>query len=94
MTDHDLSGFSLRSIINRYLQRRREVRAVRQLLELSDTLLNDIGLTRYDVLAAVRAPSRRSPASLISSAAAENRRLQPANDASSAPVAPTVALAA
>jgi Uncharacterized conserved small protein len=71
--------FSLTSLLSRYLERRREIRAARQLLELSDPILRDIGLTRHDILAAATAPFWKSPAGIISRAAAENRRLA-AND--------------
>lgn len=82
MTVENKSGFSLRSIIARIIQRRREARTARQLLDLSDTLLRDIGLTRYDVMAGA------------ANAASDNRRILAANDASSASVVARVVLAA
>lgn len=94
MSVQKTSGFSLRSLFARYIQHRREVRAVRQLLELPDSLLRDIGLTRFDVVAAATASGRQSPAKILSSAASENRRYLPANDASSASVVARTVLAA
>ena len=94
MTVENKSGFSLRSIIARIIQRRREARTARQLLDLSDTLLRDIGLTRYDVMAGAASSWTRSPERLLSNAASDNRRILAANDASSASVVARVVLAA
>jgi len=90
LTVDNKSGFSLRSIISRLVQRRRDARTVRQLLELSDPILRDIGLTRYDVITGAASSS----AKLLSGAAPENCRVLPANDASSASAVSRVVLAA
>jgi uncharacterized protein YjiS (DUF1127 family) len=76
LTDHAKRGFSLQSLISRFIERRREARAVRQLLELPDSMLRDIGLTRWDVQAAAGC---YTPSKTLARAASENRTLQAAN---------------
>lgn len=82
LTDHAKRGFSLQSLIYRFIARRREARAVRQLLELSDSMLRDIGLTRWDVQAAAGC---YTPSKSLARTASENRALLAAN--SSLPIA-------
>ncbi len=79
MTDHTKRGFSLQSIISRFIERRREARAVRQLLELPDSMLRDIGLTRWDVRVAISGAKGCAPSKSLARAASENRTLQAAN---------------
>jgi uncharacterized protein YjiS (DUF1127 family) len=73
LTDHNKRGYSLQSIITRFIERRREARAVRQLLELPDSMLRDIGLTRWDVQAAVSGFGGGTPSKSLARAASENR---------------------
>ena len=52
---HDTLGFvslreSKQSLANRILHWRNRARSRHQLLDMDDRMLNDIGLTRYDVL--------------------------------------------
>lgn len=87
-------GFWPSNLIKRLIQRRRDAKAVRQLLDLPDSLLRDIGLTRYDVVRAVNSAGGSRPSRLLSSAAHENRGVLPANDAGSASVVARAVLAA
>jgi uncharacterized protein YjiS (DUF1127 family) len=77
LTDHAKRGFSLQSIIARFIERRREARAIRQLLELPDAMLRDIGVSRWDVQSAIT--GRGCPSKSLERAASENRTLQAAN---------------
>jgi uncharacterized protein YjiS (DUF1127 family) len=74
LTDHTKRGYPLQSIIARFVERRREARAVRQLMELPDSMLRDIGLTRWDVQAAVSGFGGSTPSKSLARAASENRQ--------------------
>jgi uncharacterized protein YjiS (DUF1127 family) len=45
----------LSRLVSRFIARRRNVRAMRALLEMSDHILRDIGVTRHDIRFAIRA---------------------------------------
>jgi uncharacterized protein YjiS (DUF1127 family) len=79
LTDNSKRGFSLQSILSRLTARRREARAIRQLRDLSDSMLRDIGLTRWDVEAAISGSGRFAPSKSLDRAASENRILEAAN---------------
>lgn len=79
MTDCEKSGFSLRSLLSRFLARRRELRTARELLSLSDAMLRDIGVSRWDVQAAVSVPCGLSLSQSLAKAVAESSR-RAAND--------------
>lgn len=78
MTSTAARGFSLRSLISHILKRRRDARSVRTLNELPDSVLADIGLTRFDVQAAMHASWRDTPSACLERAAIGNRALQEA----------------
>jgi Domain of unknown function (DUF1127). len=72
MTVINNSGFSLRSIIDNFFQRRREIKVARELLALPDATLRDIGLNRWDIKAAINAGNTMRALARISS---ENREM-------------------
>jgi uncharacterized protein YjiS (DUF1127 family) len=72
------SGFSLRSIISHFFKRRRDARAIRSLADLPDSVLADIGITRFDVRSAMHASWRETPSSVLERTALEKRALQQA----------------
>lgn len=70
----------IRALAARYTRWRAERIAIRQLHGLSDDMLRDIGLSRGDVLGAVRGLVRRSPDGAVVRPAAR-RRARPASPA-------------
>lgn len=75
-------GFSLRSIFSHFLKRRREVRSMQSLMDLPDSVLADIGLTRFDVRAAVYSSWRDTPSACLVRVVGEKQaRQEAANDA-------------
>lgn len=82
MSDHARQrGFSLRSLISYIIQRRKDARSTRALLDLPDAVLNDIGINRWDVHNALHADWRRLPSNRLTATAASNRALtDAAND--------------
>lgn len=77
------SGFSLYLVIQHFLKRRRDARSLRAIAELPDYVLDDIGVTRYDVMASLHPHWGDTPSACLQRAAAEKRlHLSAANDAS------------
>lgn len=76
MSDHARQrGFSLRSFISFLVRRHNDKRSTRALLELPDNVLDDIGLSRWDVSNALNSGWNRMPSKKLSATAAENRAM-------------------
>lgn len=76
------SGFSLYSVIQHFLKRRRDARSLRAIAELPDYVLADIGVTRYDVMASLHPHWGDTPSACLQRAAEKRLYLSAANDPS------------
>jgi uncharacterized protein YjiS (DUF1127 family) len=59
--------------VSAYWRNRRNRRSVAQLLEMDDYVLKDIGITRYDVTAALAGSPKDDPSERLKQLAAERR---------------------
>lgn len=81
---HSASFFS--RLIRGFIQKRRNARAIRSMLEMNDHMLRDIGINRFDIYSALK--SRESCGARLTRVVEENRLAQVRNERAATEIRP------